>query len=269
MRDNSAINCVLKKSSAISSIFFTLLFILPVNAQAKLFAWTDTEIQYLHGEGYQMPTNPNAVSRSIITLSHADGWALGHNFFFMDTLISEQGETSQVNLYGEFYSYFSFSKMAGRNLAYGLFKDLNVALGVNAGENMDSNRSGSRVILYGFSVDFNLPGFTLFSVNFLRHNVLEPVASGNSWQVTPVWKFPFTVAGTHWSLEGFTDFIGPKGPNYAGSVLAQPQIRLDVGDFFGAANHFYAGIEYQYWNNKFGIKGLHESLPQALLLWKF
>lgn len=270
---NSARNNVLKNNGhpiALARVLFcTLLFIWPLSAQADIFAWSDTEIQYLHGDDYQMPMNSNDVSRSIITLSHADGWALGRNFFFMDTLISEQGEASQVNLYGEFYSYLSLSKMTGKDLAYGLFKDLNLTAGVNAGENLDNARSGARIILYGVTVDFNLPGFKLFTVDFLRHDVLEPDSFGSSWQITPVWNFPFTLLGTHWSLEGFADFIGPKGPNYAGSVLAQPQIRLDVGDFLGRSNRLFIGIEYQYWNNKFGIKGLHESLPQALLLWKF
>ncbi len=247
----------------------TLALIWPFNAKAGLFTWTDTEIQYLHGDSYQLPQNPNDVSRSIITLSHADGWALGRNFFFMDTLISDHGEPSQVNLYGEFYSYLSLSKLSGKNLSYGIFKDLNVAGGVNAGENLNSDRSGTRIILYGFAVDFNLPGFKLFTVDFLRHDVLEPVFLGASWQITPVWKLPFTLAGTHWSLEGFTDFIGAKGPNYAGNILSQPQIRLDVGDFFGAADRVFIGVEYQYWHNKYGIRGFNEGLPQALLLWKF
>lgn len=274
-RHNRARNNALKSEHSIVLIpllFFVLsqlLFIWPLSAQADVFAWSDTEVQYLHGDGYQMPMNSNDVSRSIITLSHADGWALGRNFFFMDTLFSEHGEASQVNLYGEFYSYLSLSKMTGKDLAYGLFKDLNVTAGVNAGENLDNARSGARILLYGFTVDFNLPGFKLFTVDFLRHDVLEPDSFGSSWQITPVWQFPFTLLGTHWSLEGFADFIGPKGPNYAGSVLAQPQIRLDLGDFFGISNRLSIGIEYQYWNNKFGIKGLHESLPQALLVWKF
>lgn len=275
MLHNSAKNNVLKNEYPIALLpllfcaLTQLLFIWPLSAQADIFAWSDTEIQYLHGDGYQMPMNSNDVSRSIITLSHADGWALGRNFFFMDTLISEQGEASQVNLYGEFYSYLSLSKITGKDLAYGLFKDLNVTAGVNAGENLDNARSGARIILYGFTVDFNLPGFKLFTVDFLRHDVLEPDSFGSSWQITPVWNFPFTLLDTHWSLEGFADFIGPKGPNYGGNVLAQPQIRLDLGDFLGLSNRLFIGIEYQYWNNKFGIKGLHESLPQALLLWKF
>ena len=154
-------------------------------------------------------------------------------------------------------------------MAYGFFKDLNLAGGVNLGENLDSNRSGARILLYGFNIDFNLPGFKLFSVDFLRHDVSEPVDSGSSWQITPVWKLPFTVGGTHWSLEGFADFIDAKNAGYVGHILAQPQIRLDVGDFWGMQDHVYIGIEYQYWHNKYGIKGLDESLPQALLLLKF
>jgi nucleoside-specific outer membrane channel protein Tsx len=247
----------------------TFLFIWPLSAAAKIFDWHSTEIQYLHGNGYQIPGNPNDVSRSILTLTHADGWALGRNFFFMDTLISDSGEPSQVNLYGELYSYLSLSKMSGENLAFGPFKDLNLAGGVNLGENLNSSRSGARIILYGFNIEFNLPGFKFFSVDFLRHDVLEPVSSGTSWQLTPVWKLPFTVAGTHWSLEGFADFIGAKNANYVGQILAQPQLRLDVGDFWGMQEHIYIGIEYQYWHNKYGIKDFDESLPQALLLWKF
>ncbi len=246
-----------------------LLCIWPITSQANIFDWSSTDVQYLQGDGYHMPQNPHDISRSIITLNHVDGWAMGRNFFFMDTWVSEQGEPSQVNIYGEFYSYLSLSKMAGKKLSYGIFKDLNLAAGINAGENLGSDQSGPRVILYGANVDFNLPGFELFSVDFLRHDILGPTPLGSSWQITPVWKFPFTLLGTHWSLEGFADFIGKKGSNYARNALAQPQIRLDVGDFFGVDDRLFVGIEYQYWHNKFGIKGLQESLPQALLIWKF
>ncbi|MFI3186119.1 MAG: ion channel protein Tsx [Methylococcaceae bacterium] len=258
----------LKMGCLIMRILLSLC-VYPPTAQAELFDWSATEIQYLHGDGYQMPKNGSDISRSIITLSHADGWALGRNFFFMDTLISDHGEVSQVNLYGEFYSYLSLSKMTGTPLAYGFLKDLNISAGVNAGENMDSVFSGTRIILYGVAVDFNLPGFKLLTVDFLRHDVLDPVYLGSSWQITPVWKLPFAIAGMHWSLEGFIDFIGDKGSRYAGNILAQPQIRLDIGEFCGVSNQLYAGIEYQYWHNKYGVKGLDESLPQALLLWKF
>lgn len=233
------------------------------------FTWTNTELQYLHGGSYREPGNPHDISRSIITFTHSHGWALGYNFMFMDTLISEDGQPSQTSVYGEAYSYLSLSKVLQRDLQWGWFKDFNGAVGVNAGENFSSARSGPRVALYGFSVNLNLPGFQLFSIDFLRHNVLEPSAQKTSWQFTPVWILPFEIAGTKWSLQGFTDFIGSKGPNVASTILSQPQLRLDVGDVFGYQRHFYLGIEYQYWHNKYGIKGLNESLPQALLVWKF
>jgi hypothetical protein len=86
---------------------FSLLMMLIAStpSYADGFDWTNTEIQYLHGSNYQEPFNPNNISQSIITVTHADGWAFGRNFFFMDTLFTEDGQPSQTNLYGEAYSF--------------------------------------------------------------------------------------------------------------------------------------------------------------------
>ncbi|TAN46960.1 MAG: ion channel protein Tsx [Methylococcaceae bacterium] len=249
--------------------FFTALVCTVYWHGAYALDWSSTELQYLHGSGYRMPGNANDVSRSLFTVSHTDGYALGRNFFFLDTLITEGGEPAQIELYGEAYTYLSLGKVSGLPLHYGMVKDVSVAGGVNLGENMDSTHSGTRVMLYGAAVDFDLPGFSLFTVDFLRHKPLEPAVSGGSWQITPVWKLPFTVYGTQWSLEGFADFIGAKDHGTARQTLAQPQLRLDLGGIWHHPGKLYVGIEYQYWRNKFGIKGLNESLPQALLVWSF
>lgn len=248
---------------------FLMLCTAELPASDQWLTWTNTELQYLHGSGYREPGRASDISQSIITFTHADGWALGHNFMFMDTLISEAGQPAQTSVYGEAYSYLSLSKLLGKDLSWGIFKDLDGAVGVNAGENFNSPKSGIRVALYGTSVDFNLPGFSLFSVDFLRYNVFEPTAQGSSWQITPVWIVPFEIAGSKWSLEGFADFISAKAPGFARTALSQPQLRLDVGDLWGDSKHLYIGIEYQYWHNKYGIKGLHDSVPQALMVWKF
>ncbi len=230
--------------------------------------WSNSEIQYLHGANYNEPFNPNDIGQSIITVTHADGWAYGRNFFFMDALFTDSGQPSQTNLYGEAYSTFSLSKITGLNLSHGIIKDFGLTAGVNLGENLDSPRSGFRAWLYGITMDFDLPGFAYFNVDFLRQRVTETADLGTSWQITPVWKLPFAIAGTHWSFEGFADFIG-RNQTAARQALAQPQLRLDVGDLWGNADHLYLGIEYQYWHNKYGIKGLHDKVPQALLVWKF
>ena len=35
------------------------------------------------------------------------------------------------------------------------------------------------------------------------------------------------------------------------------------------SGHLFVGLEYQYWYHKYGLKNLNESLPQALVVWKF
>ena len=37
----------------------------------------------------------------------------------------------------------------------------------------------------------------------------------------------------------------------------------------GRKGQFYAGVEWQYWHNKFGIDGVTESVAQAQLKWLF
>ncbi len=45
---------------------------------------------------------------------------------------------------------------------------------------------------------------------------------------------------------------------------------LDVGEAIGQeSGTFYAGVEWQYWHNKFGIDGKTESVPQVQLKWVF
>ena len=186
----------------------------------------------------------------------------------MDTIFTDGGQPSQIKLYGEIYSTFSLGKILDKDLSFAIVKDIGITGGVNLGEDMNSPLSGFRAWLYGVTVDFDLPGFDYFNVDFLRQRVTEPADIGTSWQITPVWRFRFQIADTKWSLEGFADFIGKNG-YFARQALAQPQLRLDIGDFFNNSDHLYLGIEYQYWHNKYGIKGLHDRVPQALLLWRF
>jgi nucleoside-specific outer membrane channel protein Tsx len=249
-------------------VCFIGLLTATATSNADFIQWQESEIQYLNGNNYNEAFNPNQVGKSTITITHVHGWTYGRNFFFMDTLISTAGEAEQVNLYGEAYSTFSLGKILDQDLSYGIVKDIGITGGINMGENMDSRRSGFRAWLFGATVDFDLPGFDYFNVDFLRQRVTETEDIGTSWQITPVWRYRFEIAGTQWSFEGFADFIG-RNHHVARQALAQPQLRLDIGDFFANSNHVFIGIEYQYWHNKYGIAGLHDNVPQALLLWKF
>ncbi|MBI4917852.1 MAG: hypothetical protein HY825_18580 [Acidobacteria bacterium] len=62
--------------------------------------------------------------------------------------------------------------------------------------------------------------------------------------------------------------IGREGEREA-QLLAQPQVLVDLGPLWGNEGQVMLGIEYQYWRNKFGIAGVTESAPQAMVLWRF
>ena len=70
------------------------------------------------------------------------------------------------------------------------------------------------------------------------------------------------------------DFIGKRCPETgscagrASEILAQPELRMDVGQFAGKKDTIYLGIKYNYWRNKFGFDGLNENNPQLQLNWK-
>jgi hypothetical protein len=66
----------------------------------------------------------------------------------------------------------------------------------------------------------------------------------------------------------FVDFIGSHG-SCASQTLSQPQLKLDVGNFWSKPGKAYVGVEWKYWRNKFGIAGLKEDFPQLLGVWVF
>jgi len=209
----------------------------PASALDWKLDWSNTEIQYLHGDAYRQPKNPNDISRSIITFTHADGYALGRNFMFLDALISESGEPSHVALYGEIYSTLSLSKISGHSLRYGIVKDLGLTAGFNIGEKLTDDKLNPRVALYGATVDFDLPGFAFLNVDVLRHDPLEPDARiGASWQITPSWRLPFAVGNTHWSFEGFADFVTSQARQGA----LHPGPTADSAGFWGFVGHAQA-----------------------------
>lgn len=259
------------------SIFakFILLIAFMFSIAAQAVDWSDTELQYLHGNQFREPFNPDDVRKDILTLQHASGHSLGRNFFFIDALKSDGKDEHADELYAEGYSSWSLSKLGGRSLQAGLIKDVNLTLGLNYGYKSYSNYGvNPRVLLPGLTLDLNVPGFSYLNVDVLayidrgRFDGRDNGCHAETYQITPVWKLPFSIGSARFSFEGFTDFIGEHG-DCDKQILAQPQLRWDVGHHFDKSNKLLLGLEYQYWHNKFGIDGLKESLPQALLIFKF
>lgn len=250
----------------------------PLHAVA--LEWSATEIEYLRSSRFREPGNTNDVGKHIVSLQHANGYSLGRNFLFVDLIKSGNQERdfsgnpeSPREIYGEAYTTLSLSRLSGTPLAGGPLRDVGLTAGLNLGSKNSQFNPEPRVTLAGVTVDFAVPrGF--FNVDLLGYwdhgcNSLGCPDYRATYQITPAWSIPFSLGGVDGEFAGFIDFIGARGAGTVHQVLSQPQLRFDIGKPLGRKGQLYAGIEYQYWRNKFGNGGVDESHPQLLLAWKF
>lgn len=264
-----------------------------VPAATSAADWSDTEVLFNYGTQFREPFNPfgakdinkpwqndTDVEKYYLTLQHASGHKLGRNFFFVDIINSTKNDPdggSFGEIYSEGYTSFSLSKLTGAKLEFGPVRDINLTGGFNFGAK--SNGANPRVLLFGPTVDFAVPGFIFFNVDFLVYNDKSRFGGAASThdttlQITPVWLAKFALGPTNWVFTGHVDFIGKRCPSTGScdgrklEILAQPELRTDVGQFFGKKETVYAGVKWNYWRNKFGFEGLNENNPQLQLDWK-
>lgn len=240
--------------------FLTILFGVLIASQTvqsdDILQWHSTNIQALRGNHYEL----GPKKRTIITLEHASGWNIGDLYAFCDLSLKE-GDNDD-DLYCEFTPRISLKKTTGIDISYGILKDISLAFQTEQGEDGIGRYS------YGLGIDLNLPYFKFFKVNnFIRNN---PDREDQTFQIYTAWNLPFEAAGAKFVFEGFVDIFGEEGGTTVPSQLTQPRFLLDVGDLaWDKEGQFFAGFEYQYWHNKFGVDGVTESLPQAQIKWIF
>jgi len=211
-----------------------------------------TNLSLLHGKGFKFDDN----AQYTVTLDHAQSWAYGDVFFFIDSFNPFTGDSNE---YGEFHPRFSLSKITGRDFSNKLLHDVSIATEVEFGEN-------HRAYLYGLGFYFKTNDFSFFNVNvYVRDDVR---LGGKSWQITPYWQLPFSIGNTRWSFEGFADIAGNEDSSKH-NVIFQPQLLMDIGHLVGKPGQLKAGFEYNYWHNKFGVDGVTQKVPQLMLKWTF
>jgi len=235
---------------------FFLTMALMTNASSA--DWQSTNVQLLHGSDYEdLGGAIDDKEKTVFTFEHANGWKYGDNFFFLDVSNPSSVGTAY---YSEFAPRFSFGKITGSDLSFGIVKDVMFAMGWEFGSNLHA-------VLYGVGMPLDLPGFAFSDINFyVRESSSDTFGkSKTGYQVTFDWLYPFSVGSTKWAFEGFIDYaFGEDGGANAkeDNIIAGPRLLLDVGDAL------QVGIEYQIWRNKFGINGVDEDVAQIMLKWK-
>ena len=228
---------------------------------AHAAVWNSSNVQLLNGDGFEL----GEEKRTILTYENALGWAYGDSFIFIDvTEPTAEGTT----YYSEWSPRFSFSKMTGKDLSFGIVKDLMLSTTLEMGD-------GVSATLVGVGLPLDLPGFAFANVNLYARDSQRDFAAEQTdpgGQVTLTWKRPFSLGPTNWSFEGFMDYAfgedSGSNPKEDGIVAAQ-RLLLDVGSLWGKPGVLEAGIEQQIWRNKFGIDGIDEDVTQAMVKWIF
>ncbi len=219
--------------------------------------WESTNVQLLQGSNYEdLGGAIDDEEKTVFTFEHANGWAYGDNFFFMDV---SNPNVEGSNYYAEFSPRISIGKLAGKDLSAGIIKDVMLAFTQEMGQ-------GLHATLYGVGFPLDVSGFAFSDINFYvresSHDTFGDSQTG--YQLTYDWLYPFSIGSTKWAFEGFIDYAfgedggdNPKEDN----IIAGPRLLIEL------ASGLQVGIEHQIWRNKFGIDGADEDVTQIMLKW--
>lgn len=226
----------------------------------------------MYGNGFREPGVSNVIKRTV-TLENSAGWSWGSSYFFLDYLRSNQSDRNATEFYGEWYPSASISKITGVDFsARPILGDVLVTMGFNAGTN--NTGASPLAFLPGLTFNLKIPYFQFFSLGtyaYMDRGRINSTGNGcnsTTYQITPSWSLPFAVGSASFRFDGFVDYIG-KHEQCAYQIVSQPTVKLDLGNFRGKPNRLFAGVEWAYWRNKYGISGLNQTAPQAVMMWVF
>ncbi len=231
----------------------------------KWINWQNSSISGLYGGGFEVDPSDQGT----ITLEHTSDWTFGDLFMFFDgTAYShgdENGAGDSTSWYGEIQPRLSIGKLTDTAFDHQLFpedgffiKDVLFAGTYELGRDRDATES----LLLGVGFDFDLSAFsfigldklTFFQFNFYTRNDFHSDDAGfEDYQITMVTALPFQIAKAKFVVDGYVDYVFGYGPQ-AENVHLNPQIKLDLGNFFGNPDKLFFGVELDYWKNKYGIK---------------
>jgi len=252
-----SISTTFKKNSFVTGLVLSATMLTaPVSHAAN---WSSTSLLLHSGSGYEL----GREDRTILTLEHVSGWNYGKNFFFFDVTEPNTDGVNESGFYGEYSPSLSLSKLSGSDLSFGMVKDLSLE------GTWELNQFGNAK-LFGLGLALNIPNVPVADLKIYQRFTEKNGESDSAPQVTFVWMSPFSLGSTNWVFEGFLDYaFEEEEVGKVENIIAAPRILLDTGALWGAPKQLYTGIEYQYWNNKFGVDGVDEDVVQATVKWTF
>jgi hypothetical protein len=244
-------------------------------APAAAFEWMDNAIGYRYGTQYREPANPRDITKNILSFTHVDGYEYGGNFLNIDWLVSNPDDPKKYpngdgpfsgaeEIYIVYRHELSLSKISGKEIRFGVVKDVGIKFGIDLNTKNDAFQPRVRKPMAGVNFSFDVPGF--LNVGLLvqdehNHNgiVAKDVNFKKTGRLETNWGIPFNLGSIGAKFQGFLNYNGSKGLDGFGAptapeTLLETSVMFDLGvpvaDLKKGAVFF--GVGYQYWRNKFG-----------------
>lgn len=237
--------------------------------------WSDFAIGWRTGSDYREPFNPEAIGKNIFSFTYAGGHRYGSQFFNLDLLKSDRhdpasldGRSGALEAYAIYRYTLDFGKLRQRMLSFGPVRSVGLTAGFDWNSKNDiAYNSRKRMWVLGPTLIWNVPGHLNTSLLLAGESnapsgpypPVSNVRGRYTYKTHPMlaidWGIPL---GERLSFEGFANFIAAKGRNETGQATGPEtnidmRLMLDAGAMLGARPRvFTVGIEYQFWNNKFG-----------------
>ena len=229
---------------------------------ASAFDWMDNSVGYRYGTKFAEPYNTQDISKNIVNFTHSDGYKHGTNFLNVDVLMSDNKDDNATEVYVTYRHTLDIGKVFDKNLGFGPVRGLGLTAGFDWNtKNDNSYASKKRMLVVGPTLMMDVPGFLNISLLALfESNQPRSISSRYTYDTHAMlnlaWGIP--IGSTPLAFEGYLNWIAAKGKNEFGGPTGPElnidmQVMYDLGPALGMRkNSLRAGLEYQYWRNKFG-----------------
>ena len=254
----------------------TLLLTCGAVQTAQAADWSDTSISWRYGTRFAEPFNPEHIKKHIFALTHASGYKYGSNYFNVDLLQSDKSDPASLTqsegaqeAYVVYRHTLDIGALRGQEIRFGAVKGVGATFGFDWNTKNDVGyNSRKRMLVAGPTLMWDVPaGFFNTSLLLLRESnapsgAFPPISNVNGRytydthaMLSVTWAIPVM---ERLSFEGYGNYIGAKGRDEVGQdtgpeTNVDMALMYDAGFHFGQPkNRFRVGLEYQFWNNKFG-----------------
>ncbi len=244
-------------------------------SQALAMDWSDNAVSWRYGSAFREPFNPRHINKHIVAFTHASGYQFGSNYLNADLLMSDRddprwlgSQSGAREVYVVYRHTLDIGKLRGSDMKFGAVRGVGATFGFDWNHKADVGyNSRKRMLVAGPTLMWDVPGFLNTSLLLLHESnsptgAFPPISNVQgryTYDMHPMLNVAWGIGVAQgWSFEGYANFIASKGKDEVGNETGAEtnidmQLMYDLASAMGRKKgSFRIGLEYQYWNNKFG-----------------